>query len=150
VEGSRPMMSTLLKVARLPPVSVSETTKVIDAVRLMIENRVGAVLVLEEGSARGIFTERDVFLKVVPGEHDPKTTPVSAVMTTPVLTIRHDASREGALAQMIDHHIHHLPVVDDAEKVVGMLTMRHLMRTKIDTLKAEVNSLANYAGSDGI
>ena len=46
----------------------------------------------------------------------------------------------GALAQMIEQYIHHLPVVDDAEKVVGMLSMRHLMRAQIDGLKAEVNA----------
>jgi CBS domain-containing protein len=144
------MMSTLLKLARRPPLSVPADARVLDACLAMIEHHVGAVLVIEDGRARGIFTERDILLKMIPTGRDPKTTPVSAVMTTPVFTIRADASRTRALRQMLKRHIRHLPLVDDADKVLGILSMRHLMRDKIDILESEVEALSNYAGSDGI
>jgi len=144
------MMSALLRLARRPPLSVPADAWVLDACRVMIAHHVGAVLVIEDGRARGIFTERDILLKMITTGRDPKTTPVSAVMTTPVFTIGADASRTRALRQMLKRHIRHLPLVDDADKVLGILSMRHLMREEIDILQSEVEGLSNYAGSDGI
>ena len=110
----------------------------------------GAVLVLEAGHPSGIFTERVLMLKVVRQQRDSSTTPLSAVMTTPVLTLEAGVKPAKALAFMLERHIRHLPVVDVAGGVIGMLSMRQLMRDRIEQLEEEVDSVLAYIGSDGI
>jgi CBS domain-containing protein len=111
--------------------------------------RVGAALVVEGERAAGILTERDVMVKLALNRLDPERTLVSAVMTSPVVPIDVDASVADALRVMIDRHIRHLPVVDKHAKVLGMLSMRHLMREQIDRLEHQVGALQNYIGTEG-
>jgi CBS domain-containing protein len=143
-------MASVLKRMQKPVVSIRKDATVMDAVHAMLEARVGATVILEDGKAKGIFTERDLMAKVVLAKRNAETTPVSAVMTSPVIPISQNADPEEALRIMVDRHIRHLPVVDATDKVVGMLSMRHLMRARIDELTQEVGALANYIGSDGI
>jgi|SRR5215467_4329101 len=143
-------MSALSNIARSPAIAVPRDATVLDAVHSMLKHRIGAVLVLESDRPEGIFTAHDLLLKVVPESRDPKTTPLSAVMSSPVATVRSDATAPLALREMVKRGIQHLPVVDDAGRVVGMLSMRHLLRDRIDGLKGELGALANYAGADGI
>ena len=143
-------MASLLDRLQKPVISVTKDAKVMDAIRVMLEHRVGAALILENGKAKGIFTERDLMAKVVLAKRDPEKTSVSEVMTSPVIPIDQNADPDTALRLMLDRHIRHLPVIDVAGKAVGMLSMRHLMRHQIDALTHEVGALANYIGSDGI
>jgi len=143
-------MKNVLKVARTPALSVSKSTTVIEAIRSMLGGRVGAVAVVDEGRVIGMFTERDVMARVVLEQRDPEKTPVGDVMTAPVQTIDVSVDANDALRIMIDNHFRHLPVVDPQGKLVGMLSMRHLMREQIDHLENEVGALANYISSDGI
>jgi CBS domain-containing protein len=142
-------MSAVLKKARKPAATVTTDTKVIDAIRLMMESRVGATAVVDNGKLRGVFTERDVMNKIVLGKLDPETTPVSKVMTSPVTTVDQHVELGDALQTMLDRHIRHLPIVDREGKVLGMLSMRHVLREQVESLKQEVGALANYIGSDG-
>ena len=139
----------LLNKADKPAISVSKDAKVIDAVRIMVQNRVGATVVLENGRCAGIFTERDVMSKVVLHGLDPKTTPVSTVMTSPVIPIDQNADPIDAMKLMIEKHIRHLPVVDADNKALGMLSIRHLLQEEVEDLKREIGALQNYAGYDG-
>jgi len=142
--------SQLLKLARKPVVRVSRADSVMHAVRVMMETQVGAALVIEDGHAMGVFTERDVMAKVVARKLDPDKTPISEVMTSPVLVVAAKADPADALQLMIDRHIRHLPLVDDANRVIGILSMRHLMRERIAKLEQEASALENYIGSEGI
>jgi CBS domain-containing protein len=144
------MPSILLKMAQKPAVSIARDATVMAAIRLMFEKRVGAAIVLERGRPAGIFTERDVMAKVVLNKLNPETTPVAEVMTSPVVPIHVDASVSDALRVMIDRHIRHLPIVDQDAAVLGMLSMRHLMRERIDRLEQQVGALENYIGIEGI
>jgi CBS domain-containing protein len=144
------MSSILLKMAQRPAVSVARDATVMAAIRLMFQKRVGAAIVLERGRPAGIFTERDVMAKVVLNKLNPETTPVSEVMTSPVIPIHVDATVGDALRVMIDRHIRHLPIVDSDAGVLGMLSMRHLMREQIDRLEQQVGALENYIGAEGI
>jgi CBS domain-containing protein len=144
------MSSILLKMAHKPAVSVGRDTTVMAAIRLMFEKRVGAAIVLEHNRPAGIFTERDVMVKVVLNKLNPETTPVSEVMTSPIIPIHVNASVADALRVMLDRHIRHLPIVDSDAGVLGMLSMRHLMRERIDRLEQQVGALENYIGTDGI
>ena len=128
---------------------VSRDSTVMDAIRLMAEKRIGAVLVLQEERPLGIFTERDLMLKVVLEKLDPEKTTIGDVMTTPVVPVAEDADITHALGLMLDAHIRHLPLVDREGRVKGMLSMRHLMREQIERLEQQVGALANYLGQDG-
>jgi CBS domain-containing protein len=143
------MDSVLLRLARRPPVTIRRDATVLEAVRVMLDNQVGAALVLEDGRAVGVFTERDVMGKVVAERLDPATTKVSAVLTTPVHTIPAEADPAAALELMLDKHIRHLPLVDVQRRVLGILSMRYLMRHQIDRLQDRARSLENYLGSEG-
>ena len=143
------MDSVLLRLARRPPVTIRRDATVLEAVRVMLENQVGAALVLEDGRAVGVFTERDIMGKVVAERRDPETTKVATVMTSPVHTIPAEAEPAAALELMLDKHIRHLPLVDVQRRVVGILSMRYLMRHQIDRLQDRARSLENYLGSEG-
>lgn len=144
------MSSVLYNKARKPPISIPRELSVLAAVRLMAKKQVGAVLVLEDGRPVGIFTERDVMLKVVLEGRDPGRTPVEQVMTSPVIPIREDATLDDAVRTMLRRRIRHLPLVDAEGKVQGMLSLRHLVGDEIDELKHSVRGLEAYAGYDGM
>ncbi len=140
----------LPKRAQKPAIEVSRDATVLEAAKTMIDNRVGAAVVLDaEGRPAGIFTERDVVVRVVLEKRDPHTTRVGQVMTSPVMSMPHDGDRTNALRMMLDKHIRHLPIVDAHGKVVAMLSMRHLLRAQIEDLEQAVDSLEAYAGADG-
>jgi CBS domain-containing protein len=144
------MSKSLLKMALKPAVRVERNASVMAAIGLMYERRVGAAVVLQGGRAEGIFTERDLMVKVVLKKLDPERTLISAVMTSPVVPIEVDKSIADALRVMIDLHVRHLPVIDKDGQVLGMLSMRHLMREQIDRLEQQVGALENYIGTEGI
>jgi CBS domain-containing protein len=143
-------MKDLLRVAHKPVVTITNTATVIEAVRAMFAAHVGAAAVVENGRLQGIFTERDVMARVVLEGRDPKTTRVRDVMTARVATIAADTSPKQAVGIMLEHHFRHLPVVDAKGSVVGMLSMRHIMREHVDRLEQSVGALASYISADGI
>src|SRR5258708_32346309 len=116
------------------------------AIRIVFETGVGACLVLDGERPVGIFTERDVMVKVVLKKLDPETTPVSAVMTSPVIPIDVGASVADAVRVMVARHIRHLPVVDKDAKVLGIVSMRHVMREQIDRLAQTIGALWEFIG----
>jgi CBS domain-containing protein len=132
-----------------PAVTVSETMTVAGAAKIMAEHKVGAVVVLEEGRLVGVFTERDVLIRVVLEKRDAATTRVAEVMTRNVLTVKHDEDRKVARRLMIEKHIRHLPVLDDDGKVLAMLSMRHLLRADIIDLEQTIWALVAEGAIDG-
>jgi CBS domain-containing protein len=121
-----------------PVVSVTKEATVMDAVRAMVEARVGATVVLEAGRLLGVFTERDVVTRVVLKELDPSKTGVAEVMTRSVVTVRENEDRSAVLKLMAEHHIRHLPVVDADGRVLTMVSMRHLLRAEVQDLRQTV------------
>jgi CBS domain-containing protein len=140
----------LLRIAHIPPAVVEPTTTVIDAVHVMAEEGVGAVAVAEKGQLKGIFTERDVMLRVVLRERRPRETLVKDVMTTPVETAADEMAYEDALNFMLERHIRHLPVVDGEGQLKGMLSIRNLLEHMVEDLQRELHSLDQYLSNDGI
>src|SRR5919201_3601358 len=94
-------------------VTVSRTTTVMEAVELMASAKVGGVLVVDNDHVEGIFSERDVMLRVVLEGRDPKRTRVEEVMTARVHSISIRTTGDEALRIMVQEHIRHLPVVDE-------------------------------------
>ena len=140
----------MMKIAKVPATTVGPDTTVMEGIRVMQEATVGAILIVDGGQPLGIFSERDVMLRVVSANKDPRTTKMSDVMTGPVLTIDRDTSADDALKIMAEQHIRHLPVVDGSGQVEGMLSIRHLLRDKVEHLTQELDSLEAYLTADGI
>lgn len=139
----------LLKIADVPPAEVSPTTPVLEAVELMVRRRVGAVAVVAENRLAGIFTERDLMVRVVLARRDPATTTMAEVMTTSVESASEETTAGEALALMIERHFRHLPILDAQGGVLGMLSIRNLLESRVADLTRELDSLETYLTADG-
>lgn len=107
--------------------TVPVSATVFDAVQKMIEEKIGAVLVVDGETLAGIFTERDVLVRVVGLRRDPETTPVAHVMTHDPVTIEASTTVEEVLDQHCGKDFRHLPVMDEG-RLAGMLSLRDLVR----------------------
>lgn len=108
-------------------ISVAASASVADAVALMSQREVGAVLIVtEDGLVGGIFTERDLLMRVVAAGREPKTTPISLVMTRDIQFVSPGTSVEAALSLMYVQHHRHMLVID-GPKVYGLVSMRDLV-----------------------
>ncbi|HEV8259660.1 MAG TPA: CBS domain-containing protein, partial [Burkholderiales bacterium] len=103
-------------------VSVSPDTTVLDALKLMADKEIGAVLVLEDELLAGIFSERDYARKVVLHGKSSKDTPVREIMTDKLVCVRPEQTIEDCMGLMTDKRIRHLPVLD-SNKVVGVISI---------------------------
>lgn len=130
--------------------AVSLNATVADAVRMMLDRRVGAVAVVDsEDRVAGIFTERDVLRKVTLSGNDPARMPVRDLMTTPVELATPETGPGEALTTMIDRHFRHLPVTDHNGRLLGMLSIRNVLEWRIGDLGRELDSLEQYVSADG-
>ena len=139
----------LLKIASTPAAIVTIQSSVIDAVKRMGEKRVGAVAVLDKGELAGIFTERDVMMRVVLEGRDPKATKMSEVMTKQVETVREDMSYGEALRLMVERHFRHLPVISSNGQVLGILSVRNVLQHTVEDLSHQLDSVVNFFSADG-
>src|SRR5262252_3374899 len=110
--------------------SVEERQNVTEVARKMAELHVGAILVLDGGELRGVFSERDLMKRVVLEGRNPDRTRVSEVMSVDLVTIDDQASLEEAMEAMHSHNCRHLPVTREG-RVVSFLSMRDLMHYEL-------------------
>ncbi len=121
------------------PASVPLTATAADAIEAMINRRMGAAAVVDEhGIVAGFFSERDVMTKVALSGRDPHKVPIVEVMTTPVLMATRSTSIAEATAVMINHQKRHLPVVEDDGRLIGILSIRHVLERKVDELTLQI------------
>ena len=128
--------------------SVASTDTVLQAVKIMAEAHIGAVLVTEGGKIVGIFTERDYLRK---GENEgraAKDTKIRDVMVRKMVTVNQDTSLEQCMALMRQYNIRHLPVVEK-EQLVGLVSMRDVMSAVLDDKDIEIRGLENYIMGSG-
>jgi CBS domain-containing protein len=128
---------------------VNLETSVMEAVRTMTEESIGAITVTEGNRLVGIFSERDLMLRVVSEKRDPERTYIRDVMTSPVETIPRDSTVDDALKIMLEKHIRHLPILDRDGKLSGMISMRSLLHEKVEELTDQLDSLEAYFSADG-
>lgn len=143
-------MAELLKQSSTPVVAVPASATVLETTRLMDRREIGAVIVEEQGTMVGIFSERDLLRRVVAPGRNPASTRVAEVMSTPVLSASAEADTGEAVDAMMTRHIRHVPVVDRMGKPVGMLSFRGAMSQRIDELQHEIDVLGAYLGYDGV
>lgn len=110
---------------------------VIDAVRMMKQRRVGAVLVVDGTGLVGIFTERDALVRVLADERDPRTTRLAEVMTSNPQTIGADKPFAHALHMMYEGGFRHVPVVE-AGRPIGIVSARDMLGPEIDEFEADL------------
>jgi len=122
--------------------SVKPEATILDALKLMTEKQVGAVLVMDGDTVKGIFSERDYARRgTLLG--NPVTTPVKDVMTSKVYYVSPEQSAETCMAQMSDKRIRHLPVVKNS-KVVGVISIGDVVKTLLKDKDALIKGLENY------
>lgn len=122
-------------------VAIAADASVRDAVKLMTEKKIGAVLIVEERRLVGIFTERDALTRVLAADREPNITPVRAVMTPDPDSVTPWDSVRDALEMMAEHGYRHLPVADD-RKVIGIVSIRDLYRSVHDQMESDIMLLA--------
>ena len=138
----------VLKSKALPGVeTVTPSASVFDAVKLMAEKNIGALLVLEEQRIVGIVTERDYARKIVLMGRSSKETPVRDVMSSPVMYVRPDQTNEECMALMTDNRLRHLPVVDQG-KLLGLISIGDLVKDIISEQKFIIERLEHYITGD--
>ncbi len=123
--------------------SVDPRDTVLDAVRKMNCEHVGALLVCVEGRMVGMFTERDVLCRVLDQGRDPDTTEVAAVMTSEVVTVRSTTGVTDAMAIITERRFRHLPVIDN-DKLMGVVSIGDLTRWVSRNQEGHIQDLMNY------
>ena len=116
---------------------------VLEAVRAMNAQKIGALLICDGGEVLGIFTERDVLTRVLENERDPAATKISEVMSTEVVTVGPSTHVEEAMAVITERRCRHLPVLDDG-KLVGLVSIGDLTRWVSRHQQGHIQDLVNY------
>ena len=117
-------------------VTAPPSTTVRQAVELMAQRHVGAVVVVEDDHLIGIFSERDAVFRVVARGLEPTTTPLADVMTRAPVTIEPDRSFGHAMAVMHEHHCRHLPVVENG-RPIGIVSARNALDPELEDFVCE-------------
>jgi len=128
--------------------SVTPQHTIYDALQLMDEHNIGAVLVLSGDEISGIFSERDYARKVILLGKTSRSTPVGEIMTTSVISVEPHWTADQCMALMTDKHIRHLPVVDNGH-VVGVISIGDAVRAVVDEQQFTIKSLERYLMSGG-
>lgn len=123
--------------------SVTPDTTVFDALRLMADKDVGALLVVADDDVQGIFSERDYARKVILQGKASKSTPVSTIMTSDVVCVRPDQSVAKCMALMTHKHVRHLPVLDNG-KLVGIISIGDVVKAIISEQQVLIDHLQDY------
>ena len=127
--------------------SVAPDAMVIDALKLMAEKDVGALLVLGAGRLAGIISERDYARKVILKGKSSLQTPVREIMTQVVVTVRPGNTVEECMGLMTEKRIRHLPVVVEGQ-VVGVISIGDIVKASLDAKDFVIKQLGNYITGD--
>ena len=123
--------------------AVAPDSAVIDAIRLMAEKGIGAVLVMDGARLAGILSERDYARKIVLRDRSSRDTPVAAIMTAEVVTVTPVDTVEDCLQLVTDRRIRHLPVVEGGA-VLGVISIGDLVKSVIEQQRRELGQLQQY------
>lgn len=123
--------------------SIPPDASVFEAIRTMAEKHVGALVVMQEGKPVGILSERDYLTKVILKDRSSKSTQVREIMTSKLVCIRPESTIEECMAVMTERQIRHLPVLEK-DTVVGMVSMRDVVREVISEKEFIINQLEKY------
>ena len=126
--------------------SVTPDTPVLDAIRLMAEKHVGALLVMRGSELAGIVSERDYARKVILLGRASADTPVRQIMTSPVITVKPAQTVNECMQVVTDQRIRHLPVVENGG-VLGVISIGDLVKAVIESQQEQIEQLERYISS---
>ena len=126
--------------------AVSPDASVLDAIKLMAEKGVGAVLAMQGARLCGIVSERDYARKVVLQGRSSSNTPVRDIMTAKVVTVRPDDNVDHCMQVVTEHRIRHLPVAE-GDAIIGVISIGDLVKAVIEDQKVELDQLQRYIAS---
>jgi len=119
-----------------------------DALEIMAERNVGALLVIEDGNLAGVFSERDYARKVILKGKSSRNTKVRELMSSPPITIGSQTSLRDCMVLMTENHIRHLPVINDGV-LMGVMSIGDVVNMIISEQTTAINELENYiAGNE--
>ncbi|MBE7535497.1 MAG: CBS domain-containing protein [Anaerolineales bacterium] len=123
--------------------SISPTASALEAMKLMAQHNLGAVLVVEEGVVKGILSERDCVRKLDLEGKTAKNALVKEIMTARVVSIEADEELEACMMLMIERNIRHLPVYADGN-LMGILSVRDVLREVVEAQRSMIAQLEHY------
>jgi CBS domain-containing protein len=126
--------------------AVGPDAAVFDALRLMADKNIGAVLVVAGEKIEGIFSERDYARKVILTGKTSRETLVREIMTTPVICVHPDWTADQCMALMTDKRIRHLPVVEH-DRLIGVVSIGDVVRAVVQEQEYTISSLQRYITS---
>lgn len=141
-------VSNLLQSKKSEILSVSPDQSVYEALQLMAEKNIGAVLVTSNKKLVGILSERDYARKIILKGKTSKETKVEEIMTSQVLYVSTDKSVEDCMAIMSEKHIRHLPVIDNGE-LLGIISIGDVVKAIISEKEFAIKQLENYISGTG-
>jgi CBS domain-containing protein len=140
-------MKTVAQILRSKPdqtvYTIIPTASVFDAVKLMAEKSIGALVVTADEQVVGIITERDYARKIILMARSSKDTPVRDIMTSTVMYVRPDQASEECMVLMTENRLRHLPVMEDG-KLIGLVSIGDLVKDIISEQKFMIQQLEHY------
>ena len=124
--------------------SADPDSTVFDALKIMAEKGIGALLVIKDHKLIGVFSERDYARKITLAGRSSKTTKVSEIMTTPVITVTPECTVDEAMRTMTEKHIRHLPIVNPKGDVVNVVSLGDLVGWTIASHEKTIEHLKSY------
>jgi len=128
--------------------SIGPDATVYDAIALMSERGIGAVLVLEGGKLVGILSERDYARRVILKGKASRETPVREIMTTQIISVTHDKTIDHCMSVMTTSRIRHLPVMHEG-RLAGILSIGDIVKAMISDKQAQIEQLEDYIKTGG-
>jgi CBS domain-containing protein len=128
--------------------TVAQDTTIIDALRLMADKEIGAVMVTDSDKPIGILSERDVVRKIADVGFFNLEMQVRELMTSPVFFVGLDYNLDECMALMTNKHIRHLPVIEEG-KLVGLISIGDVVKAEIQDRDLLINHLENYISGTG-
>ena len=140
-------MKTVAQILRSKPdqtvYTITPTASVFDAVKLMAEKSIGALVVMAEEQVVGIITERDYARKIILMARSSKDTLVRDIMTSAVMYVRPDQASEECMVLMTENRLRHLPVMEGG-KLIGLVSIGDLVKDIISEQKFMIQQLEHY------
>jgi CBS domain-containing protein len=123
--------------------TITPTATVLEAITIMADKGIGALVVTDQGKAVGIVSERDYARKVALMERSSYATQVHEIMSSPVMAVTGEQTTEFCMIMMTDHHLRHLPVIEN-EELLGLISIGDLVKNVIEDQKNLIEQLQSY------